>query len=649
MKNLAKRFVNKCRRKLCEKTDWYVKQKEIMFRVINQLEKCEISLDMPEHPIIDEMAVVNKNVILDNISMAEFPFIIYLLFLKYKKELKLVNVKNDALIRIGKDTIGRMSYLAVYIHFINIDGNKLHIEGNMSIPTVFKDRCTLGVKNNGIEMEYSLCDGGLDLKKGKNTYETRTVFSVDMKLTEDINNITFSNIIDDSECPYGRINSMRFAPVADCIDNQYARRGDWLLYIESSSLCVCRAIEENILKHEVAYQSTITEQYTQDSEFVNSLRNEYFERIKKKNKPIWLFMDRADRADDNAEAMFKYVHSYEEIDSYFVIRKDTNDYCRLKELGDIIELNSREHLLLAMMADYILSSQCNGVVENPFWDKAEYFRDLYHQAGIIFLQHGVTKDDLSGVFGKYNTNFTGLIVSSEEEKSSFIGNSYCYTDKEIWLTGMPRFDKLYHDERKYILIMPSWRKSLMQHVWDEDKKDMIWQVRDDFLDSEYVKRYSGLLSNEKLNNACKTYGYKLVFMPHALMEPYINNFTSNENCIYWNNEKSYRQAFAEGDLMVTDYSSVAFDFAYLDKPVIYYQFDKNNFFEEHTYKKGYFDYERDGFGEVVVDENCLVELITDYMKNNCSVKEVYLERITKFFKYRDGNCCKRVYEKLKNR
>ena len=50
--------------------------------------------------------------------------------------------------------------------------------------------------------------------------------------------------------------------------------------------------------------------------------------------------------------------------------------------------------------------------------------------------------------------------------------------------------------------------------------------------------------------------------------------------------------------MLTDYSSVAFDFAYLRKPIVYAHFDKEAFFSgEHSYTAGYFDYERDGFGE----------------------------------------------------
>ena len=44
-----------------------------------------------------------------------------------------------------------------------------------------------------------------------------------------------------------------------------------------------------------------------------------------------------------------------------------------------------------------------------------------------------------------------------------------------------------------------------------------------------------------------------------------------------------------------DYSSIAFDFAYMKKPLIYYQFDQDKYYTNH-FAKGYFDCERDGFG-----------------------------------------------------
>jgi CDP-glycerol glycerophosphotransferase (TagB/SpsB family) len=98
-------------------------------------------------------------------------------------------------------------------------------------------------------------------------------------------------------------------------------------------------------------------------------------------------------------------------------------------------------------------------------------------------------------------------------------------------------------------------------------------------------------------------------------------------------------------MIVTDYSSTAFDFAYLRKPLLYYQTDIDEFFSGvHTYSRGYFDYERDGFGEVTQDESVLVDKLIEYMQNGCQLKDVYRDRIDRTFPYADQNNSKRVYE-----
>lgn len=109
----------------------------------------------------------------------------------------------------------------------------------------------------------------------------------------------------------------------------------------------------------------------------------------------------------------------------------------------------------------------------------------------------------------------------------------------------------------------------------------------------------------------------------------------------------YKKVFAESSLILTDYSSAIFDFAYLQKPVIYSQFDAEEFFAgDHMYVKGYFDYERDGFGEVESDLEGTVDRIIEYMENGCQLKDKYRERVDNFFLYHDQNNCQRVYEKI---
>ena len=84
----------------------------------------------------------------------------------------------------------------------------------------------------------------------------------------------------------------------------------------------------------------------------------------------------------------------------------------------------------------------------------------------------------------------------------------------------------------------------------------------------------------------------------------------------------------------------------MKKPVLYYQFDREEFFANHTVSEGYFSYEDDGFGEVVYDETRLVELICRYIEGGCTIKKEYLSRVEGFFRFHDRNNCKRVFDKI---
>jgi len=195
--------------------------------------------------------------------------------------------------------------------------------------------------------------------------------------------------------------------------------------------------------------------------------------------------------------------------------------------------------------------------------------------------------------------------------------------------------------------MPTWRKWLFNENENAlSQKDLI-SIREGFENTEYFKFYHDFISNKRLLEACDIYGYKLCWMPHPLIRKYMNMFIEDERIMVYNFDKKYRDAFAEGNLLITDYSSIAFDFVQLKKPVIYAQFDEDEFFGMH-YSKGYFNYEKDGFGEVVYQIETLVDLVIDYMKHGCKLKPIYKDRIEKFFLKRDGNNCKRVYQKIKS-
>ncbi|MGN0464305.1 MAG: CDP-glycerol glycerophosphotransferase family protein, partial [Acutalibacteraceae bacterium] len=165
--------------------------------------------------------------------------------------------------------------------------------------------------------------------------------------------------------------------------------------------------------------------------------------------------------------------------------------------------------------------------------------------------------------------------------------------------------------------------------------------------SDYLKFYNALLSNEKLIEAAEKYGYTLQFIPHPQMVSAMPAFKFSDKVKVLDASMSYRDIYAQSDLMVTDYSSAIFDFAYLRKPIIYAQFDRDDFYGGgHSYENPCFDDERDGFGEVEYDLDSTINRIIEYMENGCKLKDKYRERIDNFFAFNDKNSCERIYNKI---
>ena len=124
--------------------------------------------------------------------------------------------------------------------------------------------------------------------------------------------------------------------------------------------------------------------------------------------------------------------------------------------------------------------------------------------------------------------------------------------------------------------------------------------------------------------------------------PYLNFFRLDKR-IKLSNGKNLQELFAKTALLITDYSSVAFDVAKLSKPVLYYHFDKESFFLTQ-WQSGYFDYEKDGFGAVCKNLN---ELLAELYKNEkCEFKEPFLSRARAFFAFNDGKNCERIYKEI---
>lgn len=373
-----------------------------------------------------------------------------------------------------------------------------------------------------------------------------------------------------------------------------------------------------------------------------------FRLLNRRNKKYILINDRPEKAGDNGEAIFKYINRKEKElskNTYFVIDKNNKDYRRLKKYGKVIKQQSLKHKFLFLNAKLIMSSHMHMPFYSAFKTKdMKYYRDLLNYK-FLWLQHGITQNDISSVANKYAKGIDYVVLATNKEHDEFLKDKYFYNEKELCLTGFPRFDHLENNCNNMITIAPTWRSYLSGDI----KEDGFHEIKPGFEDSDYYINYSSILKNVDLLKKCRKKGLKIRFVLHPGMAGYKYLFDKYQNDVVevvGAEEVNYSKTFSESNLLVTDYSSIFFDFAYLKKPMIYYQFDKEKFYKEH-YKMGNFQAENDGFGDVISDEKQLLNKINYYIDNNFIIEEKYINRINNTYRYTDKNNCKRLIKYLR--
>ncbi|MDR0753236.1 MAG: CDP-glycerol:glycerophosphate glycerophosphotransferase [Holosporaceae bacterium] len=372
------------------------------------------------------------------------------------------------------------------------------------------------------------------------------------------------------------------------------------------------------------------------------------QRSSKENQgDFWLFIDRDMQADDNAEHLYRYVRdSYPKQNIKFMIRRTSPHWKRLKKDGfNLVGFDCRPSGPLGR-ASKIISSQLDlpgSLGVGPF-----QFKDF------VFLQHGVSQHDMSNWLNKHKIDL--MITATPMEHFLFLekeGN-YGFLPFQVKMTGFPRHDNLLqkarlcnrYREHKSIIIAPAWRIDLVGEPRVLCNGRLYNKA---FYNSDYAIAWGSFLKSKILRSIALRYGYHVVFFPHPNIGPYVKRWDLPNYIMrysYAEGNKSIQDVLVESDLMITDFSSIAFEMAYLRKSIIYYQFDEDLFFQRHCWRKGYWDYRRDGFGPVVTTEEALLEELDKLLKNNCRMKSQYLHRMKVSFPFRDGLCCKRVHDAI---
>lgn len=354
-------------------------------------------------------------------------------------------------------------------------------------------------------------------------------------------------------------------------------------------------------------------------------------------KRVWVVFEKdAQGGHDNGFHFFKYVYEkHPEIDIYYVIEPESADYHNLKPYVDkVLHYMSDDYFITVAQADLLISSDTKFHVYNPNRRNSPLGTELAKRP-LIYLQHGVNGLKQVPAFHKDRGLLKYIMAPTQYEKDNINVKQWGYSSDEVSVTGLARWDS-YVDKSssidyKQIFVMPTWRK------W------MDGMSHEQFEKTPFFKEYTQFLNSKKLKKALKANNARLAFFLHPYFKDYVDLFDIDDSVIdkYGYLDKDMGEAMMESSLMVTDYSSVAWDELYLDKPVIFFQFDQTDYLQT---EKAYLDYDTELFGETTFSADETIDSIIQYMNDDYELKPKYQDMRQKYFTYIDHNNSARIFD-----
>ncbi len=349
-------------------------------------------------------------------------------------------------------------------------------------------------------------------------------------------------------------------------------------------------------------------------------------------KNIWLIEENPKEANDNGYVLLKYIReNRKDINIYYVIDKKSKNINKVRESSNIIFDKSAKHWIYYFNAKVIAVTQKYANPSPAIFYVLHNFRLIKGKR--VFLQHGITKDNIKCYYN--NVCKFDLFICGAQRECEYIRKNFGYLPQKVVYTGLARFDeyikKVHRNEEKFILIAPTWRN------WIINKNE----------DYEYFFKWNELINDEKFIDYLEEKNINVKFILHQEMNKFSDKIKSDSKKIqiYENNIIDYSQMLLSCEMLITDFSSLFFDVAYMKKPIIYFQFDRKEFRKKHL-QEGYFSFENDGFGEIFEKKNDVIYKTAEYINNNFIMENRYSKRVDEFFTRRDGNNCKRIVDEI---
>ena len=376
-------------------------------------------------------------------------------------------------------------------------------------------------------------------------------------------------------------------------------------------------------------------------------------RSNKRDANCWLFGEWfGKRCNDNSFFLANYIACHHpEIKIYWVACEDA-DVSLLDESIKIVGYDDDEALEIFKRAGVVIMNQ-------GFIDFSSKGYNFFRGAVTINLWHGVAWKKI----GHDKTKVKGLVhdIHSKvfdyfEKTDKYLSLSHRYTDvlstafhannRSIIEAGYPRNLLFYSSDWLY-----SNRKSLIRRLTeneqiDKPEKAVIILYMPTFRDNPSNLRSLDTLAEDSsflewMENNNVFIIQKAHFVSQQRNDLQVKQISTRIKTI---NDIAPYEALGGADILITDYSSCFFDYLILDRPIIHYIYDYDNY--KSADRGVYYEINDVACGKTALDESELKNAIIKYVENQREDADLRKQRRKQFIEFESAESCETIFNEL---
>lgn len=355
---------------------------------------------------------------------------------------------------------------------------------------------------------------------------------------------------------------------------------------------------------------------------------------KKAKGLVLLYEKNSSKYEESASVLFEELIDKGYKYAYFIVDKNYEYIDRIPEKyrkNIIYKYSFKHYLYFFKSKTFIGTEQVVHAIDLKTFNVLALKKISDRNINFVFLQHGVMymvslDSEARGMFNRKKLNNYRVVVSSQAEADHFtqLGR---HKPEDLYICGLPKFDRnvLSNDADK-IVIMPTWRP------WE------INLARDDFENTGYFKMVMKIY-----NSVPENLKDKVIILPHPLILNELNHIDSDiaDKMLIG---ARYDDVLKQTKVLITDYSSIAYDSFYRGSRVIFYWEEKDFCMSQYGPTTKLMLNEENVYGDYFYNTDGLAEAIEKNYNNE--QEDEYKEKYSQIVQFSDGKNTERLIQFL---